>query len=616
MNPTKGTPMTSTVTTLSPAAIVVNGHNPRGDIDTSTEAFLEFKASIERQGILQPVLVAPAGKDGKHPLIAGHRRFTAAQELGLKEIPVLQRDPNGEEALLALVENVQREDLSPVEEANALDRMRKDFGMTQVEAAKALGKSERWARERLRLVELPEKTKQAFDQGAIPLEAVVHVQKIAEKAPEVLEAIAADASTGEDTRGLDLAKPEDLVRAIDDMIDADQETGCMVKPERIGSADLLGTGIPDKVLEDFKKRFKKLQETYPYYHEGTVALEDREIDAARAFGCLLELEGRNRWREKTTHRYITDPEWLMDRLDEVLAAEIKVAEKERKAYNKMTRSSSSSSAPKDDSAEAKEKRRKERQKEPQERVIKREVNLELGRRSAEVFRRPKLSLEESKLLALMIVGPHCNEAADSGLTYCDPEFQEAQEQKNGNVKVTYGGTGKSAGPTVLKAIQEATHPDEPIGIALRVILLSHAVDRDVVASSSQVVWRHKPGGAYHYGQSLGLNELVRSIAADRGLITDEIRSDLDRAARAQALAPEVEVLAAVAKCRAKAGLDIESNPILGDTTLEVEVVSVALSKKHIKQHQGQEGDSYTITASGKKRLAKAKAELKELQPAK
>jgi ParB family chromosome partitioning protein len=214
MNPnTKGstTPM-SNVTTLKLDAIVVNGHNPRGKIDTDGEAFLELKASIERHGILQPILVGPADSDGKHRLIAGERRFTAAGEAGLDEIPALERDPNGEEALLALVENVQREDLSPVEEANALDRMRNDFGMTQVEAAKALGKSERWARERLRLVDLPEKTKERFDEGAIPLDAVVHVQKVAEKAPEVLEAVAEGATQSELS---DLAKPQQLVEAID-----------------------------------------------------------------------------------------------------------------------------------------------------------------------------------------------------------------------------------------------------------------------------------------------------------------------------------------------------------------------------------------------------------------
>jgi ParB family transcriptional regulator, chromosome partitioning protein len=606
--------MTDTITTLPLKSITLNGHNPRGAIDTKGDSFLELKASIEKQGILQPVLVGPADEKGSHALIAGERRFMAAKALKLGEIPVFVRDLDGQEALAALVENVQREDLSPVEEANALDRMRKDFGMTQVEAAKALGKSERWARERLRLVELPEKTKEAFDSGAIPLEAAVHVQKVAEKAPEALEAIAKDANTGEDTRGLDLAKPEDLAKAIDEAIEADDFDGCMVKPDHIGIADLTGTGIPDKILDDFKKRFKKLVETYPYFHSGTISFDDPDIDAARAFGCLLELEGRNRWGEKEVHRYITDPEWLADRLDEVLAAEIKDAEKSRKSYDKMTRSSSSSKAAKDDSPEAKEKRRKERQQELQERVVKHEVNLELGRRSADVYGKPKLTLEEAKLLALMVVGPYCEEAANSGLTYCDPEFQEVEEKKNGTVKVTYGVTGKSAGAAVLKAIKEATKPEEALGVALRVILLSHTVDREVVAESNMVVWRHRPGGPYHYGTSLGLTELQRTIAADRGLVTDEIRKDLERQARAQLLGPQVEILAAIAKCRAKAGLSIEGDPILGDEAreLELEVVSHALAKRHIKEHAGDEGDTYTITGAGKKRLEKARAELKEL----
>jgi ParB/RepB/Spo0J family partition protein len=607
--------MSDTMTTIAPAKILVNGHNPRGVIDTDGESFLELKASIEQRGILQPILVGPADKDGNHTLIAGERRWTAAKALKLKGIPALVRDLKGQEALAALVENVQREDLSPVEEANALDRMRKDFGMTQVEAAKALGKSERWARERLRLVELPEKTKAAFDSGAIPLEAAVHMQKVAEKAPDVLETIAERAI--DEGSELDLARPGELVEAINQVVEDDESTGCMVKPSRIGINDLKGTGIPDKVLADFAKRFKKLAEVYPYHHSGRISLDDPHVDAARAFGCLLEIESKNRWGEKVTTRYITDPEWLADRLDDVLAAEIKDAEKERQNYRKMT-SSSSSKASQDDSPAAKEKRREERKRELQERAVKREVNLELGRRSADAYGKPKLSLEEAKLLALMVVGPHCQEAADSGLTYCDPEFQEVEEQKNGGFKVTYGSTGKSAGEAVLKAIEEATKPEEALGIALRVILLSHTVDREVVAASSRTVWRHKPGGAYHYGPSLGLNELLRTIAADRGLVTDEIHKDLERAARAQELGPEVEVLGAVAKCRAKAGLSIENNPILNAALeLELAVVSEALAKKHLKENAGYEGAfTYTITAAGKKRLEKAKAELKELTSSK
>src|SRR5438045_1012786 len=101
----------------------------------------ELAESIKAQGIVQPILVGPVD-GGRYELIAGERRWRAAQRAGLREIPALVRKVPDQAALaLALVENIQREDLNPLEEANGLQRLVDEFGLTHEAAAKAVGRS-------------------------------------------------------------------------------------------------------------------------------------------------------------------------------------------------------------------------------------------------------------------------------------------------------------------------------------------------------------------------------------------------------------------------------------------------------------------------------------------
>ena len=131
-------------------------YQPRTRLDEG--ALYELAESIKAQGIMQPILVRRLGAGahaGKYEIIAGERRFRAARLAGLDQVPVLVREvPDEAAAAMALIENIQREDLNPLEEAQGLQRLVKEFGLTHEQAAQAVGRSRSAASNLLRLLNL------------------------------------------------------------------------------------------------------------------------------------------------------------------------------------------------------------------------------------------------------------------------------------------------------------------------------------------------------------------------------------------------------------------------------------------------------------------------------
>jgi ParB family transcriptional regulator, chromosome partitioning protein len=138
--------------------MVAGQYQPRTRMDEG--ALYELAESIKAQGIMQPILVRRLDKGahaGKYEIIAGERRFRAAKLAGLDSVPVLVRDvPDESAAAMALIENIQREDLNPLEEAHGLQRLVKEFGLTHEQAAQAVGRSRSAASNLLRLLNLAE----------------------------------------------------------------------------------------------------------------------------------------------------------------------------------------------------------------------------------------------------------------------------------------------------------------------------------------------------------------------------------------------------------------------------------------------------------------------------
>lgn len=239
-----------------PVALLAPGHwpNPRGPVDTTSPAFAELKASIEQQGILEPIVIGPPllELDGCHAIIAGWRRYTAARALGLPSVPVHQRiDITDARAALraALAENLAREDMSPLAEASAIARLI-ELGDTQVQAAAAVGVSERTARERLRLLELPQPVRDGIDAGHVPTTCTRQLQLIADVSPAAATAIAKKMQNGT-VRAHDLLEPKRLDEVLSRL---DAKAG-LVKLSSYTS--LKGLGLPAATHDALKARNAK-----------------------------------------------------------------------------------------------------------------------------------------------------------------------------------------------------------------------------------------------------------------------------------------------------------------------------------------------------------------------
>ena len=159
-----GTSAISRVVTLSD--IVANPFQPRRTF--SENELEELASSIREHGVLQPVLLRPTGVEGKYQLIAGERRWRAAQKAGLSAIPAIVRNIDDKQALeLAIIENVQRHDISAIDAALAYKRLAQEFSLSQDEIAHRVGKSRSSVANTVRLLDLPPEARESIEKGAI-----------------------------------------------------------------------------------------------------------------------------------------------------------------------------------------------------------------------------------------------------------------------------------------------------------------------------------------------------------------------------------------------------------------------------------------------------------------
>ena len=149
---------------LPVGSIKPNPFQPRREFDP--EALSELAASIEASGLLQPVIVRSTGSG--YELVAGERRWRAVQQLGWARIPAVVRDVDDRALLtLALIENLQRDDLSPMDEARGYDRLQSEFQVSQAEVARLVGRNRTTVANSLRLLTLPEDVQQLLDRKAL-----------------------------------------------------------------------------------------------------------------------------------------------------------------------------------------------------------------------------------------------------------------------------------------------------------------------------------------------------------------------------------------------------------------------------------------------------------------
>jgi len=159
-------PATTDVRSLPVGELHPNRFQPRRDFDPA--ALAELATSIRAQGLVQPIVVTPDA-DGRYTIVAGERRWRAAQEAGLEQVPVVVHEVRDDRHLLelALVENLQRSDLNPIEEAFAFQTLQDEFGLAQEEIASRLGKGRSTISNSLRLLNLPARVQDLLRSGRL-----------------------------------------------------------------------------------------------------------------------------------------------------------------------------------------------------------------------------------------------------------------------------------------------------------------------------------------------------------------------------------------------------------------------------------------------------------------
>lgn len=198
-----------------------NASQPRKNFDE--DKLEELAESIDQHGLIQPIVLR-AAKHG-YEIVAGERRWRAARMVGLKELPCIVKELTDEEnMLLAIIENMQREDLNPIEEAEGLKQMIDTYGLTQEQVSRAVGKSRPYITNSLRLLKLPEKLRYMTSEGSL---SMGHARALAAIKDEDLQIRLAEKAVKE---GLS-------VRQIERMAQESGKTAAKKKPRKTKSAD-------------------------------------------------------------------------------------------------------------------------------------------------------------------------------------------------------------------------------------------------------------------------------------------------------------------------------------------------------------------------------------------
>jgi ParB family chromosome partitioning protein len=234
------------IVTLDIDALQPNIHQPRHHFDQT--ALEELAASIKTQGLIQPVLVRPLSVPGQYELVAGERRWRASRMAGMDSIEcIVRRMDDYESMAIALIENLQREDLNPIEEARALGQIKEHFKITQEELADKIGKSRPAVTNSLRLLKLPVKVQDLLETNTL---SAGHARALLGlDDPETISRLADIVMA----RGLNVRATEELVKKFKEQGVAAEE-----KPRR-----------EKAVAQDIEMAVRNLAEKFTVKHTGT-----------------------------------------------------------------------------------------------------------------------------------------------------------------------------------------------------------------------------------------------------------------------------------------------------------------------------------------------------------
>jgi ParB/RepB/Spo0J family partition protein len=391
--------------------------------------------------VLQPLLVAPNGDDGFR-LIAGHRRLRASQEAGLGEVPVIVRELDSDTGGLdlALIENIAREDLDPVEEAVAFQRLIEQGGLTRKGVAERLSIAQKRVTERLQILDVPEELHQKIASGEIPPGAIKALARLAKIHPEL--PLVAVAHVGHQVEEYGWEEPTTWADVADDPIGvvASAHTDERALPAGVyeggGSYALERFALSEKAVRDLAKYVELTGAEPETLH---VRFDREEIEQAEALGACHH--------SKTGYGVLIVGQEVADQLaGDCIARHLKAARKHRREMEQWSRGNADTGAEAGEppsEEEQKETRKREREAAQEARRQATAYNHELGIACAKQLSRIKVDDRVLRVLTCIDLHGDLSKIAMRGARYGFPGWTEEVELKNGRRKIEYRGVSEA-----------------------------------------------------------------------------------------------------------------------------------------------------------------------------
>ena len=474
---------------------IEEGANPRRRFDE--QALAELADSIRQHGLLQPLVVRTDGNGG-YLLTAGERRYRACRLAEVEQVPVSINN-DGSPLELAVDENLHRQDLDPVEEAQAFQAILRSGKLSKKQLAERVSKTPQYVNERLRLLDLPEAIQTHVAAGVLPVRVaptLIRIGKVSEPVAICLAQLVADghAEVGE----LD-EQPDRLIGCLGDYEWPDpQPIALHVGYHRYALESL---PLPADGCDDIRERYAALGEEVGF------SFDQEDADAARGYGCLLEFKQGRFWGPSS---YITDPAFIADRVRIALDGyEKQLKRRQREADRQQMHDTDQ---PVDAVDAEKEQRKLERQQRAEAKQAATAANFELGRKLQLRYDTVKITAPLARLLALLVLDRDPEKLAGRGLRYAREDWQisETVERRGKQVEQARYPEGWEAAEQLYAWIGRARTAEQIIGRLLQALIAAHAVDQDAVATSSRVYWE-LPGG-HGDGPSSEIPALLDRIA--------------------------------------------------------------------------------------------------------
>lgn len=491
------------------------------------QKFAELVENIALHGIITPVLVEPVD-GGKYKLIAGGRRVAAAREAGVTLIPVHVREAGDEATTFAVLENLQREDLNPIDEALGFSRVIAEGQLNQRELAEKLSISPAYVSERLQLLRLPELIQDWIAEEVLTTGCSRFLSKVA-KASEPLAVWLAYVATVDES--IDPSKIDSALPYVIGRVQRFEETpeGLPPRPPLVSlTGQLLRDDVDWEGREDLLARWDALESEEGFRFRAIWGPED--VDAARAFGCLFSFVVKTSWRD-VDHHYATDSEWVAERVTLLLAEAEKDLKAQRRREKKEAKAAAGEGEPLTEE-EIREARAQERAEAEAEKQAAQARNEELGRTLMVKMHAPKVTTARMKLLAYLIIQDN-PDLALGGLGQCDERLieKETTELKNGKsrTKLTFL-SQHEATEVLLERVRKARNVEEVLGVIMQALIAGHHVDPHARPAAQRTKW-YAPH--VHRYENVDTYAVIDAIDKDALTVLPKAEADELRAAKAE-----------------------------------------------------------------------------------